>query len=193
MSKRPGKRPRGRPHRQLTPQEELFCQEYFRSPSAAQAAVRAGYNPSAAKQTAYRLQHKPVVAKRLEQLAAELQAREPVTQPRLERETETLAFSDLRDLATINAEGEVTVLPSTDWTPGAAAAVKKIRHRRHEIIQKDGSTSATTELEVELHPKLQAIELLGRFRKFLRTDTPFGGGDGTGRIIPAVALPPVRE
>ncbi len=194
MSKRPGKRrPGPRRARQLTPQQEQFCDEYFRAPSAAQAAVRAGYAPANARQAAHKLTHTAHVAARLTVLAAELDKRDAIGQPRLEREVEAVGFSDLRDLAAFDGEGGLTLVPSADWTPAAAAAVKKIRQRRREFTNKDGETTATSELEVELHPKLQGLELLGRLRKFLRTDTPFGGGDGAGRIIPAVALPPLAE
>jgi phage terminase small subunit len=195
VSKRPGKRPpRPRSGRQLTPQQEQFCDEYFRSPSATQAAVRAGYEPGSAKQSAYKLLHTPKVKARLAAIAATLEQEVGITQRRLEREVEALAFSDLRDVVAVDTEGAVTVLASEHWSPAAAAAVKKVRQRRRESTDKEGLVTATIELEIELHPKLPAGELLGRLRKWLRTDTPFGGGqDGGGRVIPAVALPALAE
>ena len=194
MSKRPGKRrPRPLQGPQLTPQQERFCDEFFRAPSGAQAAVRAGYPANAGRQRAYTLLRNARVQARLAEIAKSFEQDTGISQRRLEREVEALAFSDLRDVVSIDADGAVSVVASADWTPAAAAAVKKVRQHSETRTGKDGASSTTVDLEVELHPKLPAGELLARLRKWLRPDTPFGGQDGTGRIIPAVALPPLAE
>jgi phage terminase small subunit len=208
--KRPGKK------RSLSEQHERFCLEMVRSPSATQAAIRAGYAASSARQIAYDLQHElkasPRIRARIAALAKELEERAGVTQRRIENELEAISFADLRDVVAFDADG-LRVIPSDELAPEAAAALLEIKcdetvqsvktrvlkGELHDLKPGEEIDETTTVLHrrmgVKLHPKVQAIEALARIRKFIRPSSPFGGDDGEGgTIIPvAVMLPAVRS
>jgi phage terminase small subunit len=211
--KRPGRRPSKR--RPLTDQQERFCLEFVRAPSAAQAAIRAGYAAGSAKQSAHQLLHgtggrAPMSAKiraRVAKLVAELEAAQGVTQARLENELAAVAFADLRDLVEFGPDG-IVVRSSADIPAESAAALVEIRCEERVEEEKSKVLSGaeageqiqvqTTILHrrmgVKLHPKLQAIEILARLRKFIKPSNPFGGDGEGGTIIPVpVLLPAVRD
>lgn len=209
--KRPGKKP------PLSEQHERFCLEMVRSPSATQAAIRAGYAPSSARQIAYDLQHElkasPKIRARIAALAQELEDKKGVTQRRIENELEAISFADLRDIVSFDNADGLRVIASSELAPEAAAALLEIRcdetvqsvktkvlkGELHDLKPGEEIDETTTVLHrrmgVKLHPKVQAIEALARIRKFIRPSNPFGGGDGEGgTIIPvAVMLPAVKS
>ena len=212
--KRPGRRSAKR--RPLTDQQERFCAELVRAPSAAQAAIRAGYSAASAKQQAHDLLHdkpiSPSIRARVAELVAELQSAAGVTQERLENELTAVAFGDLRDLIEFGPDG-IVVRPGLEIPPESAAALAEIRvEERLESVESKVLSGELADLKpgeqiqvetrvlhrrmgVKLHPKLQAIELLAKLRKFIRPSSPFGGGDGEGGPIIAVPvlLPAVRD
>lgn len=55
----------------LTDKQELFCLEYLKDLNATQAAIRAGYSESTAKQTGYENLTKHYLLERVQQLMAE--------------------------------------------------------------------------------------------------------------------------
>ena len=213
-SQRPGRRSVKR--RPLTDQQERFCAEFVRAPSATQAAIRAGYSPASAQQSAHDLLYdKPVsprIRARVATLVAELQAAAGVTQERLENELAAVAFGDLRDLIEWGPDG-VTIRESSELPAESAAALAEIRC--DETVQsverkvlsgeladlKPGeqieqiTTVLHRRMGVKLHAKQPAIETLARLRKFIKPSSPFGGGDGEGGPIIAVPvlLPAVRD
>lgn len=208
--KRPGKKP------PLSEQHERFCLEMVRSPSATQAAIRAGYAAGSARQTAYQLQHEkkcsPKIRARIAELAEELEKKQGVTQRRIENELEAISFADLRDVVSFNSVDGLRVIASDELAPEAAAALleikcdetvqsvktKVLKGELNDLKPGEEIDETTTILHrrmgVKLHPKVQAIEALARIRKFIRPNSPFGGDDGEGgTIIPvAVMLPAVK-
>lgn len=207
--RRPGKKPK------LSDQQERFCLEMTRAPSATQAAVRAGYSPASAKQTAYDLLNEnrssPAIRRRIEQLVDELEKTKGVTQRRVEVELASIAFSDLRDVVEFGADG-LTVRDWKELSPDAAASLlevkcdetvqsvktKVLKGELNDLKPGEEIDETTTVLHrrlgIKLHPKLAALETLARLRKFIKPSNPFGGGDDEGgTIIPvAVMLPPVK-
>lgn len=207
--KRPGTKPL------LTEQQERFCLEMVRSPSAAQAAIRAGYAAGSARQIAHDLLYdkkcSPAIRRRVAALVQALEDEAGVTQRRLETELAAVAFSDLRDVVEFGPDG-LTVRDWKELPPDAAASLSEVKcdetvqsvkrkvlsGELHDLKPGEEIDETTTVLHrrlgIKLHPKLQAIETLARLRKFIKPGNPFGGGDDEGgQIIPvAVMLPAVK-
>lgn len=212
--KRPGRRSSKR--RPLTDQQEQFCAEMVRAPSATQAAIRAGYSAASAQQIAHDLLHdkpiSPSIRARVAELVEAMQTAAGVTQERLEHELAAVAFGDLRDLIEWGPDG-IVVRESSTLPPESAAALAEIRvEERLESVEHSVLSGELHDLKageqiqvetkvlhrrmgVKLHPKLTAIETLARLRKFIKPSSPFGGGDGEGGPIIAVPvlLPAVRD
>ncbi len=67
----------------MNSKQKLFAAEYLTDRNATQAAIRAGYSPSRAKQTGYRLVRVPSVAAWIEEQDADRQERLGFTADRL--------------------------------------------------------------------------------------------------------------
>lgn len=137
--------------------QEQFCKEYLIDLNATQAAIRAGYSEKTARQQGQRLLTKVDIQNRIAELKAERSRRIEITADMVVQEIAKIAFSDLGDFMTWNVDGEVSMLPQEDIDTAALQSIKSNRILRpigedEEII--DAS------LEVKLHPKMKALELL---------------------------------
>ena len=95
----------------LNARQEAFAAAYVRSMNATQAAKEAGYSVRTAGQMGYENLKKPEVQKRIEELQAEIIARNDVDADRLVRHLYLIATADMRDLAQIHLN------PCTDCWP----------------------------------------------------------------------------
>lgn len=131
---------------------ECFCQEYLVDLNQTQAAIRAGYSPRSAGQTASALMKKPKVRARVDELMAERSRRTGVNQDRVVRELARIGFVKLTDLIDLET-GRIRPDASED----DLAALAGYRARRIP-------TEAGMGLEVEarLADKGRALELLGK-------------------------------
>lgn len=78
------------------------------------------------------------------------------------RKIASIAYTEMTDLATWGPDG-IEVRASTDLNRMHSAAVKKIKQRRTVFLDKDGNpVSERTDVEVETHDTLKALELLGQ-------------------------------
>lgn len=82
----------------LTPKREQFCQEYLIDLNGAEAAIRAGYARSGAKQEAYRLMARPEVQERIAALQAARSERTSITADRVLEEAGRIGFAKITDL-----------------------------------------------------------------------------------------------
>lgn len=146
---------------QLTPKQARFCEEYLVDLNATAAAIRAGYRPKSARQTAAENLSKPVIVARVAELQAARSERTQVTVDMVVTELAKIAFSAMRDVADWSKE-RVSFKPSEDLTAEAAACVKDISSTREIRKDKYGETTENTNLKVVLHDKKGALELLGR-------------------------------
>ena len=143
----------------LSEQEHLFIAEYIRNggrPVA--AAALAGYDgdeEGAVRWSRALLRRDDVwkaICARREELAVEAQ----ISQERIVAELKSLAFSDMRGIASWGPEG--VALTSSEWLmPDQAAAVKKIG-------AKDGNHT------IELHDKIAALDKLGKYLGMFKAD-----------------------
>lgn len=77
------------------------------------------------------------------------------------KELAAVAFSSLPDLLQQDEDGMIGLKPLALLTGPQRRALKKVKVRRRVYTTPDGSESIQ-EIEIELHGKLEALELLGR-------------------------------
>jgi phage terminase small subunit len=75
--------------------QEAFCREYLINPNGAEAAIKAGYEPNTAAQSAYKLLQSNKVKERLAELSAERIARTEITADFVLKELFRIASVDI--------------------------------------------------------------------------------------------------
>ena len=144
----------------LTEKQQRFVDEFLVDGDAEQAAIRSGYSPARAIRVAAQLLENPEVERAI-QLAE--QTRAPGTAISAEaviRELAIIAFSDLRQDLAVGLDGSLS-LKSLKDLPGASA-IKKIKEKRKIKSLGENSEVLESQLEVEYHDKLKALEVLGK-------------------------------
>lgn len=131
---------------------ECFCQEYLVDLNQTQAAIRAGYSPRSAGQTASALMKKPKVRARVDELMAERSRRTGVNQDRVVRELARIGFVKLTDLIDLET-GQIRPDASEDDLAALAG------YRVKRIPTENGMG---LEVEARLADKGRALELLGK-------------------------------
>lgn len=151
QSRRRGKPPEERP---LTTQQERFAEELAKGDCTGKdAAIAAGYSERTADKQASQLLDNPRIAARIRELRGAAVELVEIEAADVVREWSRLALSDIRDLVEVTASG-VRVKPSSQWTENAARAVAEVT----ETATENGGT-----VKVKLHPKLGALDSLGRY------------------------------
>jgi phage terminase small subunit len=130
---------------------ELFVQEYLVDLNQTQAAIRAGYSPISASQTASEIMANPKVRTRVEELRAERSKRTGVNADRVVQELARIAFVNPTEV--VNAK-DATLKEDADEDDTAAIASVKVK-----IVDGDFSS---VEREIKFADKLKALELLGK-------------------------------
>lgn len=143
----------------LTELQARFVQELVASGfNAAEAARRAGYSKASAKKIGYKNLEKPHVQAAIAAVTRPLTEVTEVEATRVLEEFRRVAFSNILDYVTWDAEGRVTVKPSAELDRAEGAAIKKIKSKTHHY----GNHSETT-VEIEFHGKTKAMEKLGKY------------------------------
>jgi phage terminase small subunit len=150
-SRRRGKAASERP---LTKQQERFAIEAAKGAcNGKEAATRAGYAPRYADRQASQLLDNPRVAARIKEIQAKAAERAEIEAAVVIQEWGRLSLSDIRDVLEVTERG-VRVKPSSQWPEGAARAVAEVS----ETVTESGGT-----VRVKLHPKLGALDSLGKY------------------------------
>uniref|UniRef100_B8DPX7 Terminase small subunit n=1 Tax=Nitratidesulfovibrio vulgaris (strain DSM 19637 / Miyazaki F) TaxID=883 RepID=B8DPX7_NITV9 len=170
--------------------QRRFVEEFLVDMSPVRAAERAGYAPVRAARTASRLLSSPAVQQAVEQAMGRRSLRTGVTQDRVVRELAAVGFAVMTDLCHWSDEG-VRLRDSTELTRAQAAAVAEVRETStargaratRATRPVPGATHDTGEdkpeapvrggVQVKLHSKLKALEMLGRHLGM------FGGASAT--------------
>ena len=128
-----------------------FCEEYLIDLDAKHAAIRAGFAPSTARNAAEWIKaenpKKPGLRKEIDRLIAERSRRTGVCADRVVRELARIAFADISDVI-----DTATMKVRADASEDDLAAVAVMKRKIGE----------STEMEVRLHDKNRALELLGK-------------------------------
>lgn len=132
---------------------EIFCQEYLKDLNATQAAVRAGYCNSTANEQGARLLSNIEIQERIAILMDERVKRLEIEQDKIVKELCTIALSKITDYARLdindNGNEELTILPTEQIPPEKIGAIARYKRTKSGV-------------EIILHDKMKALELLGR-------------------------------
>lgn len=156
----------------LTDKQKRFCEEYLIDLNATQAAIRAGYSPKTAEQTASRLLRNVKVQEYIAKRQKELSRSTEVTQERVIKELALIAFSNNADYAHVvekkmKAEvgGALVDVLDEDGKPVMYRTVEPVlteelteEQKRALAVIKKGREG----LEVKSCDKVKALELLGK-------------------------------
>ncbi|ALB44601.1 terminase small subunit [Clostridium beijerinckii] len=136
----------------LTLKQQIFCDEYLIDLNATQAAIRAGYSPSTAKDIGCENLAKPNIRTYIDKIMAERAKRTGINQDRVIRELARIAFINPNDVMNLD---EVTVKENA--SEDDLAAIQSVRIKT--VPTKNGKG---VEREIKLADKLKALELLGK-------------------------------
>ena len=136
----------------LTPKQQRFIEEYLIDLNATQAAIRAGYSASTAKDIGCENLAKPNIRACIDEALAERSKRTGINQDRVLRELARIAF--------INAENVINTNDATvkaNATEDDTAAIASVKVKTVSGVEFD-----STEREIKFADKLKALELLGK-------------------------------
>lgn len=156
----------------LTDKQKRFCEEYLIDLNATQAAIRAGYSPKTAEQTASRLLRNVKVQEYIAKRQKELSRSTEITQERVIKELALIAFSNNADYAhvvekkmQVEAGGALVDVLDKDGKPVMYRTVEPVlteelteEQKRALAVIKKGRDG----LEVKSCDKVKALELLGK-------------------------------
>jgi phage terminase small subunit len=145
---------------ELGDKQRRFAQEYLVDCNATQAAIRAGYSAKTAYSQGQRLL-KHVEVKALIAAGQQKRAdRTEITAERVLRELGILGFSDMRHYIRFTEGGDLVL----DWSEMPAEATRAIAEITQEEYMdgKGDDARPVKRTRFKLHPKTQALELIGK-------------------------------
>ena len=148
---------------QITDRMKKFVDEYLVDFNATQAAIRAGYSPDTANEQGSQLLARPDIRELVAEGQKEVMERTQTFQDNAVDELKIVGFSDLADFLTVKDGGIVEQKPFNELTKEQTKCIKKIKQTVRSSHSADGTIlHQTAVIEIELHDKLKALELLGR-------------------------------
>lgn len=145
----------------LPPMQDRFVDEWLIDFNGTQAAIRAGYSERSARSIAGRLLTKDNIQREISRRQKDLQRRTEVTQDRVVKELARIAFADMTDYAQV----ETRMIEKDDGTELSYQAVTLTETAELSADQRAaiaGIKQGVNGVEVKLHDKIKALELLGR-------------------------------
>ncbi|MDX9816887.1 MAG: terminase small subunit [Smithellaceae bacterium] len=148
---------------QITDRMKKFVDEYLIDFNATQAAIRAGYSPDTANEQGSQLLARPDIRELVAEGQKEIMERTQTFQDDAVDELKVVGFSNLADFLTVKDGGIVEQKPFNELTKEQTKCIKKIKQTVRSSHSADGTIlHQTAVIEIELHDKLKALELLGR-------------------------------
>lgn len=133
----------------LNERQKRFVQEYLVDLNATAAAKRAGYSEKTAYSMGQRLLKKVEIQTAIQKRQEKLQGKLEITQERVLEELAAVAFANGTDFVTITKNGKVQITPTEDVAEDKRKAVASIKEGQKGV-------------EIKLHDKVRALELLGK-------------------------------
>ena len=148
---------------QITDRMKKFVDEYLVDFNATQAAIRAGYSTDTANEQGSQLLARPDIRELVAEGQKEIMERTQTFQDDAVDELKVVGFSNLADFLTVKDGGIVEQKPFNELTKEQTKCIKKIKQTVRSSHSADGTIlHQTAVIEIELHDKLKALELLGR-------------------------------
>lgn len=139
-------------YRQLNARRKLFVHEYMKDLDGKAAAIRAGYSPRTAAETAYRLLNKDASIKAaIAYRTRALAKRSELKAERVIEELKRIAFADVTKLIELGADGELTLKELARLSSSVTSAIASVQK------------SKSGEVTVKMHDKLKALEMLCKY------------------------------
>ena len=133
----------------LTEKQKRFVAEYLVDLNATAAAKRAGYSEKSASRIAIELLNKTQVSEEIQKRRGELQSKLKITQETVLQELAAIAFANGTDFVTVTGAGLLDVKPTSQVSKEKLPAIAGIKYSQLGI-------------EIKLHDKVRALELLGK-------------------------------
>lgn len=137
----------------LTKKQRLFGDEYLIDLNATQAAIRAGYSVTSARDIGCKNLTNPYIKAYIEKKMAEREKRTEITQDMVLNELAKIGFANIDDYVTVEVDRRnrkiVKVKPTKDIPEDKIAAISSIKQGANGI-------------EVKTHDKVRALENIGR-------------------------------
>lgn len=137
----------------LTPKQRRFIDEYLIDLNATQAAIRAGYSEKTAYSIGVQLLKKLEIQVEIQKRRNRLQSKLEITQERVLQELAAIAFANGDDYAKVVNSG---LLPTVEMIPTDELPLEKLPAIAGIKANQYG-------VEVKLHDKVKALELLGKY------------------------------
>lgn len=160
---------------ELTDLQKRFCEEYLIDLNGTEAAKRAGYKGKSAASQASRLLTNDKISQYISQLKASRAEKTQTDSERVLQELRSIGFSNIKKVASWDAEGAMTVVPSEEMPDEVAASIESIKMEKITLFTKtnkayneDGERedeveeTIKTTLTVKLHKKNPALLLIMR-------------------------------
>lgn len=161
----------------LTAKQQRFVDEYLIDLNATQAAIRAGYSPSTAKDIGCQNLAKLNISEAIDKALAARSRRTGITQDRVLRELAKIAF--------VNANDVIDPDSATVRQDAAEEDLSCIQSVKVKMSESDMGSSS--EREIKLADKLRALELLGKhLGLFDKRDQNIGNGE-KNNLLEAIA------
>lgn len=142
----------------LDDQQIRFALEYCKDYNAQRAHAAAGYAATTRHAHPYRLLKIPAI----KELIAEYHE-QYVSKTRILGELTKIALSDIVDYVTVDEDtGEVKVKPLSSMPAGSTKAIRKLREKRRILSTDSVDTILDSNLEFELHDKMEALKILAK-------------------------------
>ena len=141
--------------------QDRFVDEWLIDFNGTQAAIRAGYSERSARSIAGRLLTKDNIQREISRRQKDLQRRTEVTQERVVKELARVAFADATDYVQV----ETRTVEKNDGTELSYQTVTLTETAELSADQRAaiaGIKQGANGVEVKLHDKIKALELLGR-------------------------------
>lgn len=145
----------------LPPMQDRFVDEWLIDFNGTQAAIRAGYSERSARSIAGRLLTKDNIQAEISRRQKDLQRRTEVSQERVVKELARVAFADATDYVQV----ETRTVEKNDGTELSYQTVTLTETAELSADQRAaiaGIKQGANGVEVKLHDKIKALELLGR-------------------------------
>jgi phage terminase small subunit len=145
----------------LTDKQRRFALEYVKDHNATQAAIRAGYAKKGAGVTAFKLLKNTNIQADIQKAAERAADRAEVEVARILREYAKMAFTDLPGIVDYK-KGRMSLKDFDELTPEQRGCIKKYKVRTMTKIV-DGDPVDVDHVEIELHDKNHALDMLGKY------------------------------
>lgn len=154
----------------LTARQQRFVEEYLVDNNATQAAIRAGYSEKTAKQIGSRILTNVDIAAEIQARRAVVSEKLEITQERVLQELAAIGFADVSDYVTVTTEqargidpitGEMALLPIDQRQYVRVIDTMALSKQKRAALA--GIKQGSNGIEIKLHDKQRALELLGKY------------------------------